>query len=153
MTIVTVLVCVTAPLASAQTNTWQAGRIMDDAVFANSRSLSAAQIQLFLNSKVTSCDTAGSQPSEYGGGTRSQWAQAKYGQSTFTCLKDYSEGGRSAAQIIFDSAQQYQINPQVLLVLLQKEQGLVTDTWPLNIQYRSATAVQTPHPAIVNITD
>lgn len=59
----------------------------------------------------------------------------------------YSEGGRSAAQIIYDAAQQHQINPQVLIVLLQKEQGLVTDTWPLNIQYRSATGYGCPDTA------
>jgi hypothetical protein len=126
---------------------FNAGKIMDDAVFTNASTMNAAQIQAFLNSKVTTCDTTGSQPSEYGGGTRAQWAQAKYGQSTFICLKDYSEGGRSAAQIIYDTAIRYQINPQVLIVLLQKEQGLITDTWPLNIQYRTATGYGCPDTA------
>lgn len=126
---------------------WSAGRIIDDSIFTNSNSMNASQIQAFLNSKVPSCDTRGTQPSEYGGGTRAQWAQAKYGQSTFTCLKDYSETGRSAAQIIYDTAQKYQINPQVLIVLLQKEQSLVTDTWPLNIQYKTATGYGCPDTA------
>jgi len=126
---------------------FQAGRIIDDAVFTAKDSMNAGQIQSFLNSKVPNCDTNGTQPSEYGGGTRAQWGQAKYGQSTFICLKDYSEGGKSAAQIIYDKAQAYSINPQVLIVLLQKEQGLVTDTWPLNIQYRSATGYGCPDTA------
>lgn len=126
---------------------FNAGHIIDDAVFTNQNTMGVAQIQQFLNSKVPVCDTYGTQPSEYGGGTRAQWGQAKYGQSTFTCLKDYVEGGRSAAQIIYDASQTYAINPQVLIVLLQKEQGLVTDTWPLNIQYRSATGYGCPDTA------
>ncbi len=60
------------------------------------------------------------------------------------CLKDYNEGGRSAAQIIWDAAQAYTINPQVLIVTLQKENGLVTDTWPYPWQYRTATGMGCP---------
>ncbi|MBP9738453.1 hypothetical protein KBD20_02065 [Candidatus Saccharibacteria bacterium] len=126
---------------------FQAGRIIDDAVFTAKDSMNPGQIQNFLNSKVPNCDTNGTQPSEYGGGTRAQWGQANYGQSTFTCLRNYSEGGKSAAQIIYDKAQAYSINPQVLIVLLQKEQGLVTDTWPLNVQYRTATGYGCPDTA------
>jgi len=126
---------------------FQAGRIIDDAIFTSKDSMNASQIQNFLNSKVPVCDTNGTQTSEYGGGTRAQWGQANYGQSTFTCLKDYNEGGKSAAQIIYDKAQAYSINPQVLIVLLQKEQGLVTDTWPLNVQYRTATGYGCPDTA------
>lgn len=126
---------------------FNAGRIIDDSVFINANALNINQIQSFLNSKVPVCDTNGTQASEYGGGTRAQWGAANYGQSTFTCLRDYSEGGKGAAQIIYEASQDFQINPQVLLVLLQKEQGLVTDTWPLNIQYRSATGYGCPDTA------
>lgn len=134
-----------SPYAAA--DSFNAGNIISDSVFTNQSSMNVQQIQTFLNSKVPVCDTYGSQTSEYGGGTRAQWGQARYGQSTFTCLKDYNENGRSAAQIIYDSAQAYSINPQVLIVLLQKEQGLVTDTWPLAIQYRSATGYGCPDTA------
>lgn len=41
-------------------------------------------------------------------------------------LASYSELGRSAAQIIFDAAQRYGINPQVILVVLHKEQSLLS---------------------------
>lgn len=112
---------------------FNAGRIIDDAVFTNSLSMDASQIQAFLSSKVPVCET---------------WHAAGYGQSPpFTCLKDYKENGKSAAQIIYDVAQQYQINPQVFIVLLQKEQGLVTDTWPLDKQYKSATGYGCPDTA------
>lgn len=134
---------------------WQAGNIMDDAVMANKNTMTVSQIQSFLNNKVPSCDTYGQQLSEYGGPDlngdgkvqRWEWGKANYNQTTFTCLKNYSQGGRSAAQIIYDASQTYSINPQVLLVLLQKEQGLIQDTWPLNIQYRSATGYGCPDTA------
>ncbi len=131
----------------ASTANFKAGEIIDDSVFTDYSSMNPSQIQAFLNSKVPVCDTNGTQVSEYGGGTRAQWGQANYGQSTFTCLKDYTENGLSSAQIIYNTAQKYQINPQVLIVLLQKEQGLVTDTWPLNIQYQTATGYGCPDTA------
>lgn len=123
------------------------GRIIDDAVFTNVSSLNAEQIQIFLNSKVPACDTWGEQPSEYGGGTRAEWGAAHGNPAPFICLKDYSEGGKSAAQIIYDAAHEFQINPQVFIVLLQKEQGLITDTWPLATQYRTATGYGCPDTA------
>lgn len=137
--------------ANAATDGWEAGRIIDDAIFTNFNSMNVTQIQNFLNSKVPTCDTNGTQPSEFGGGTRAQWAAnaslhpimgAFY--PPFTCLKDYKENNLSAAQIIYNAAQQYQINPQVLIVLLQKEQSLVTDTWPSPTQYQSATGYACP---------
>jgi hypothetical protein len=142
---------------------WDAGRIIDDNVFTNQSSMSVSQIQNFLNSKVSTCDTWGTQPSEFGGGTRRQWAEARGYAPPYTCLKDYSSnvssvnnicggsnfsgGQKSAAQIIYDAAQACRINPQVLIVLLQKEQSLVTDTWPVGVQYRSATGYGCPDTA------
>ncbi len=126
---------------------WNAGNIIDELTFTNSSTMGVGAIQNFLNSKVPTCDTNGTQPSEFGGGTRAQWGAAHGHPAPFICLKNYSEGGRSAAQIIYDTAQQYQINPQVLIVLLQKEQGLVTDTWPLDTQYRTATGYGCPDTA------
>lgn len=136
---------------------FKAGNIMDDYTFTKANSMNAGQIQAFLNAKVPVCDTWGTKPSEYGGGTRAQWAAnaslhpskgAMY--PPFTCIKDYSENGRSAAQIIYDTAQEFQINPQVLIVLLQKEQGLITDTWPMQWQYRTATGYGCPDTAPCN---
>jgi len=114
---------------------FEAGNIIENAIFTNSQSMNASQIQAFLNSKVPVCDTwhagfTGSSGTYYG--------------PPFICLKDYSENSISAAQIIYDASQQYQINPQVLLVLLQKEQSLITDTWPAPYQYRSATGYGCP---------
>jgi len=107
------------------------GLIIDDGIFTNSDSMSPNDIQLFLNSKVVTCKTNGVQPHNYP-------------QTTFTCLKDYRENGKLASQIIYDVAKEFTINPQVLLTLLQKEQSLVTDTWPSDSQYRIATGYGCP---------
>lgn len=123
---------------------FEAGNIIDNAVFTSSNSMSVTQIQSFLNSKVTTCDTYGTQTSEFGGGTRAQWAASRGYSAPFTCLKDYTENGLSSAQILYNAGQQYHINPQVLIVLLQKEEGLVTDTWPTSNQYKSATGYGCP---------
>lgn len=126
---------------------WRAGEIIDTGIFRNSTSMSPQQIQAFLNAKVPSCDTNGTQPSEYGGGTRAQYGTSRGYPPPYTCLKDYTQNGKSAAQIIYDYSQQYRINPQVLLTVLQKEQTLVTDDWPWSIQYRSATGYGCPDTA------
>ena len=122
--------------ADAALSGWRAGNIISDATFTNKNTMSPGDIQNFLNSKVPVCNTEGE-----------AWGRQRYNQSRFICLKDYQEGGRSSAQIIYDVAQKYSINPQVLLVLLQKEQALVTDTWPANVQYRSATGYGCPDTA------
>ena len=46
-------------------------------------------------------------------------------------------GGVSAAQLIYNAAQQYNISPKVLLVMIQKESAgpLTVDSWPLASQY------------------
>lgn len=89
-------------------------RLMDDAIFDNVHSMSASQINNFLNNFPQSCISPNSSfearvPSGYspsGGFT--------YGNFT------------SAGQVIATAAQVYGINPQVLLVTLEKEQSLVT---------------------------
>ncbi len=144
------------PSLAAGTPGFEAGRIIDNSVMTNYGSMSVSQIQNFLNSKVPSCDTYGQKLSEYGGPDlngdgkvqRWEWGKAKYNQTKFVCLRNYKvSDGRTAARVIYDVGRKYKINPQVLIVLLQKEQGLVTDTWPLNIQYRSATGYGCPDTA------
>lgn len=158
-----------APKAEALSGSqFNAGRIMDDFVFNNKHTMSVQDIQNFLNAKVPVCDTYGSQMStRWNGGagryyTRAEWGAANGESAPFTCLKDYYEntttkannvdgaavsGGISAAQIIYNAGQRYNINPQVLIILLQKEQSLITDDWPWNRQFRSATGYGCPDTA------
>ena len=128
---------------------WSAGNIISDAVFTDRTSMTEAQIQSFFNSKVSTCR----------GGTD------KYGP--IICLKDYKTDsvnrpadaycngytgarGESAARIIYRVAQSCGINPQVLIVMLQKEQGLVTHTWPSKWRYDAALGQGCPDDAACN---
>lgn len=140
---------------------WSAGRIIDDSIFRSSQTMTVSDIQNFLNSKMPSCDTWGTQP--YGNTTRADYGRSKGNPPPYMCLKDYYEnpttkennlegraipaGSRSAAQLISDYAINYRINPQVLLVLLQKEQTLLTDDWPWVVQYKTATGYGCPDTA------
>lgn len=160
-----VFVCVGVGVAAqpAQAVTgsdWRAGRIIDDGIFYNKNAMNVDQIQQFLNAKVPVCDTQGSQP--HAGTTRKAYSASNGVSTPFICLKDYQEnptthqnnlggsvpsGAISAAQIIWNAAQQYTINPQVLIVMLQKEQALVQDDWPWPVQYRSAMGYGCPDTA------
>ncbi len=117
----------------AQAANWDPGRIIDDGKFTNKNSMSIADIQAFLNSKVPVCDTW-HVPGPSAQGANPPWY----------CLKEYVENGKSSSQIIWEAAQNYSINPQVLIVTLQKENGLVTDTWPYPWQYRTAMGFACP---------
>ena len=124
---------------------FDAGRIIDDIVFTNNQSMNVDQIQTFLNGKVPICDNWGTNGST--STSRRDFFVSKGWPLPLKCLKEYTEGDKSSAQIIYDAAQEFRINPQVLIVLLQKEQGLVTDTWPDPVQYRSATGYGCPDTA------
>ena len=139
-------------IASATLVGFEPGRIMDDAVMSDSSAMNTSQIQNFLDSKVSTCDTNGTMPASDWGRpdlTHAQYASLRgWAAPPYTCLKDYVvSDGRTAAQVIYDVSQKYRINPQVMIVLLQKEQGLVTDIWPLPVQYRSATGYGCPDTA------
>lgn len=146
LTLVFGLLLFSSPAQAVTAGDWRAGNIIDDVVFYNQFSMNVTQIQQFLNSKVPVCDNWGTQP--YGGTTRRAFSEANGVSMPLTCLKDFQENGKSAAQIIWEAAQNYHINPQVLIVLLQKEQGLVTDDWPWPVQYRSATGYGCPDTAL-----
>ena len=141
---------------------FQAGRIIDDSVFFNGNSLDASSIQGFLNSKVPTCDTNGAKA--YGGTTRAAYGASKGHPAPYTCLKDYRQntpnragetglcnaytgGSRSAAEIIQSVGAACGVSQRVLLVLLEKEQSLVTDDWPWSTQYNAATGFGCPDTA------
>ncbi|MBL8122103.1 hypothetical protein JNM87_05125 [Candidatus Saccharibacteria bacterium] len=153
---------------------WKAGRIIDDSIFTNANGMSVGDIQTFLNSKVPSCDTNGTKPAtEYGRSdlTHAQYAASRGWQAPpYICLRNYYEvpktspgpgipannfsgsippGAISAAQIIYNAAQQYRINPKVLLVTIHKESygPLTTDTWPLATQYLHSMGAHCPDTA------
>lgn len=156
---------------------FKAGRIIDDIVFTNKFSMSSAQIQRFLESKVAggACDVAGTRPSTRWNAaanryyTHAEWGALNGNPAPFVCLTNYREnpttkqtnlgnpnvpieGAQTAAEIIYNAGQQYNINPQVLIVLLQKEQSLITDDWPWASQYSAATGAYCPDTAACDAT-
>lgn len=148
-------------LAKANMSEFKAGNIISDEVMSASKTMTEQQIQDFLNSKNSCNRTAPSQNSysTTGSKTGNQYryhvVNSKYvclSQEKFipeTGLPDYDNTGKgeTAAHIIWQAANDYKINPQVLIVLLEKEQGLITDDWPNSIQYRSATGYGCPDTA------
>jgi hypothetical protein len=161
-----------APTQALSGGDFNPGRIIDDSIFFTAGEMDAGSIQGFLNGKVPSCDTNGTASiydASYGDTVSRKVYSERRGYTTpFTCLKDYRQdipekggnglcnaiggGNKSAAQIIRDVAVACGINAKVLIVLLQKEQGLVTDVWPWSIQYRSATGYGCPDTAACDST-
>jgi len=166
-----VILGTTAALAPANATLtgFQAGNIMSDAVMGAANTMSVAQIQAFLDSKnactklVSSGNGSGipvvatSASSAYLSTNSAVTYQITGGvpgttSGTFLCLRNSTFDGQSAAQIIYDVSQQYQINPQVLIVLLEKEEGLITDTSPNSNQYQIAAGFGCPDTAACNTT-
>lgn len=159
------------PAQALSGSAFNPGRIIDDEYFFNGDAIGAGDIQTFLNSKLPLCDTNGTQSKTYSYGgstvttTRAVYAQRfSYPQPPYTCLKDYQEdspaksadayctgavaaGRKTAAQIIYDAGKACNVSQKVLLVLLQKEQSLLTDDWPWPNQYSAATGYACPDTA------
>ncbi len=138
-----------ARTSAANVSKFKAGNIISDAVMGDYGSMSISEIQSFLKSK-NSCNntnvwiSSGNLTSSLDMSGTMNW-HVENGH--FVCMADESFDGESAAQIIWQAAQDYKINPKVLIVLLQKEQGLVTDTRPRSGQYRAATGYGCPDTA------
>ena len=124
------------------------GYIISDYQMGNYNSMSEAEIQNFLTSK-NPCNNR-----DYNYYMSLSGATWHWENGHFVCLSEerFGDGevigsGDTAAHIIWQTAQDYRINPQVLLVLLQKETGLITDPIPNNYDYRKATGYGCPDTA------
>lgn len=144
--LLTALATPAPPASAADARQFDAGNIISDALFFDGTAMSATDVQSFLNGKEGSC------------------------RSGYTCLKDYRQttpyraalAGRCdayaaaanepASTIIAKVGAACGISQKVLLVLLEKEQGLVTDTTPGSGQYRSATGYGCPDTAACDST-
>lgn len=133
------------------------GLIISDSVFNDFGAMSVDEIQAFLDRQVTTC--------------RGKTADIKPGD--ITCLKLYKENisgsyairsglhsynlsicsavppatNQSAAQIIHAVSRACGINPRVILVTLQKEQGLIQATKPTTYMYKAAMGYGCPDSA------
>ena len=126
--------------ASAYLDGFDPGNIMSDFVMSNKDTMTESQINDFLHSK-NPCNRAYDDEVKY---YESQGYKYSIKNGRVLCMADDTFNGESAAHIIWQTAQDYNINPQVLIVLLEKEQSLVTDPWPNHRQYASATGFACP---------
>ncbi|MGC1177245.1 MAG: hypothetical protein WA843_04195 [Candidatus Saccharimonadales bacterium] len=109
--------------------------VTDDAAFRDNGSMSAASIQAFLNSQ--------------GGGLANFRDVENCGSTSgshYSYYTHYYSCGTTqvAAQIIFDAAQAYGINPQAIIATLQKEQSLITTPNPTASQLNFAMGYGCP---------
>ncbi|XPP27420.1 MAG: hypothetical protein ACNYNX_04330 [Leucobacter sp.] len=131
------------------------GNIISDDLFYDGYALSATEIQVFLDQRVPRC-TIGDP-----GRTAGMPWPANNSSIASACLKNFKmttasqaadrycgaysgTANESAAQIIAKVAQACGISPKVLLVMLEKEQSLVTDTWPTVRQLDVAMGANCP---------
>ena len=111
---------------------FNAGNIISDYTMSNVGTMTEAQIQEFLTSK-NPCNDRNIQRAANFPGYKYHIENGK-----FVCLSEetfeYNGEKQTAARVIFEASRDFQINPQVLITLIEKEQSLVTDTWPNHIQ-------------------
>ncbi|MFM6963906.1 MAG: hypothetical protein ACKOWJ_06595, partial [Micrococcales bacterium] len=137
------LSAVTAPVTAqaADASRFDPGMIISDSVFFDFGAMNEASIQNFLESKVPNCKAITGQPK---------------------CLRDYvtsipetvgsaghcsnvpAQANVKASTVIYTVARACGVNPKVLIVLLQKEQGLVQATNPSLYMYSAATGYGCP---------
>lgn len=122
--------------AQAAANDFNPGRIIDDALFYDGQALNAQQVQSFLDQQVPH------------GTSRSL---RNYRQATTGKLPDvYCPGGylgsssETAAEIIAKVGRGCGVSQKALLVMLQKEQSLVTEANPSDYAYQRAMGYACP---------
>ncbi|MDT3317899.1 SH3 domain-containing protein [Microbacterium sp. KSW4-11] len=118
------------------------GFIISDAEYFNGGSMTAAQAQTFLEARVPSCK-ATSGPTCLRNFTADIPAKAKDAY----CAAIPKKAKVRAAEIIVTVGKACGLSPKVILVMLQKEQGLVTSTKPSEWSYRAAMGMNCPDTA------
>jgi hypothetical protein len=129
------------PAAAADLREFNPGSIITDQVFFDSGSMSPAGVQAFLDDKGSAC-VRGADGSPC---LRSYRQDTTSRPGSVYCPSGYQGAGQeSAATIIFKVAQACGVNPQVLLVTLQKEMGFIRSTNPTAKMYERAMGYGCP---------
>ena len=102
-------------------NGFSAGNIISDSKMSAVDTMNESQIRDFINQRNANCAANNSM-----------------------CFRNYREENKDAARIIFEASREQKINPQVILVTIQKEQGLITSTNPQQWMYNSAMGYGCP---------
>lgn len=135
---------------------FNAGNIISDNLFYDGNAMTATEVQAFLNQRLSSCLIGtppympGSLSPSGSGNTIANACIKDYRQTTSSRVADaYCSGyvgaaNETAAQIIAKVGKACGISQKVLLVMLEKEQGLLTDSWPVTRQYNYAMGFACP---------
>jgi hypothetical protein len=116
--VIVVLIFTFIAKGSASAFAFNPNLVIDDGTFNSTGTMSAAQIDGFLNSFGGSCI---SQSSGF----------MAIDPTGYNPQQGYLYGGNvTAGQVIYDAAHAYDLNPQVLIATLEKEEGLVRGDGP-----------------------
>ncbi|WP_353809260.1 hypothetical protein [Agromyces sp. SYSU T00194] len=131
------------PANAARASDFDAGYLISDRIFYDDDAMGVDAVQRFLDARVPTC-AATTGPACLKDYRTDTWTRpAEDGR----CVQYSGRSSETAAQVIVRVGQACGINPRVLIVLLEKEQGLVSDTSPSTRQYRSATGYGCPDTA------
>ena len=135
--------------SAANLSNFQAGYIISDFQMTDYNSMSEVDIQNFLWSKGRCYNTdfrsVGTRVDYFSDSTPPTTWHVSNGHTV--CLAEENMRGESAAHIIWQAAQDYHINPKVLIVLIQKETGLITDPIPNSWDYQRTAGYGCPDTA------
>lgn len=117
------------------------GLIISDSVFYDFGTMTVADIQRFLDGRLSACRAAADRP-----GCLKDYRLSHPGAtgSAERCESLPPKSNISAAELIYDVARACGVNPRVILVKLQKEQGLITATDPSPRAYDFALGMDCP---------
>jgi LysM repeat protein len=129
------------PAAALNGSMFNPGLIISDSVFYDFGTMTVQDIQRFLDGRVAACRAAADRP-----GCLKDYRISTPGAtgSPGRCTSLPAKNNITAAELIYDVARACGINPRVILVKLQKEQGLVTATDPSPRAYDFALGMDCP---------
>lgn len=142
-----------APARAVSATDFDPGNIVSDELFYDGTAMTAPDVQSFLNERVPRCTIGdpGRTPGTAWGNSRIASACLRdFRMTTATrtanayCAAYAGAANESAAQIIARVGRACGISPKVLLVMLEKEQSLVADTWPTVRQFDAAMGYACP---------
>jgi len=137
-----------APAEAASASAFDPSRIIDDAIFFNGSLMSEASVQAFLQRKVPTCTAAAGNS-----GCLKDYRSDSAARAANNYCAAYPGGtNQLASTIIYNVALACNINAQVLLVTLQKEENLVLSTNPSAGAYKIAMGYGCPDTAACDTT-
>ena len=128
------------PAEAANLALFNPSNIIDDSLFWDGLAMTEAQVQAFLNAKVPNCAAGYTCLKDYRETTRTI-------EATPMCSRYIGEANESAARIITKIGQACGVSQKAILVILQKEQGLITKTAPSAGAFRAAMGAGCPDTA------